>query len=147
MHLNIFNFILYLLIWERKGGWSKREKNMNLLYNLHIHWSLLVSALTGDGTHNLGVSGPCSKQLHYLSGPWNFHAIVFQISCVKLLFPHVVLFLRSQFLNIKFVSDYKRISGLDMIIKYNVWSWIEMGVAIKDIIGTIQKYEYELHIR
>ena len=34
---------------------------------LCIHWLILVCALTGDRTHNLGMWRCCSKQLSYLA--------------------------------------------------------------------------------
>ena len=53
---------------EKKGqGERERETSICCSAYLCIHWLLLVCALTGDGTHNLGVLGGHFNQLSYLS--------------------------------------------------------------------------------
>ena len=55
-------FIFYLLILEKR---RKRETLICCSTYLCIHWLILVRALTGDGTCNVGGSGWCSDQLNY----------------------------------------------------------------------------------
>ena len=46
----------------------ERERDKHQFWSstyLCIHWWLLVCALTGDQTQNLGVLGQCSNQLSY----------------------------------------------------------------------------------
>ena len=58
----------YFLILERyRKGERVIETNINLLFHLCIHWLLLVCALTGDQTHNLGILGQHSNHLSYPS--------------------------------------------------------------------------------
>lgn len=57
-----FGFFLLLISRERERE-RERGKNIDLLFHLHIHWLSLVCALTGERTHALGVSGPCSNRL------------------------------------------------------------------------------------
>ena len=53
-----------LLIWVGGGRERERERNSDRSFRcstyLWIHWLLLVCALTGDGTCNLGLSGRLS---------------------------------------------------------------------------------------
>ena len=54
---------------------EERETLIRSTY-ICIRWFILVYALTGDPTYNLGVSGRCSNQLNYaaraelLKGQW-----------------------------------------------------------------------------
>ena len=71
--LFIYLFFIYLFnLWilerdkERKG---EREKNQFIVPLIHlcIYWLILVCALTGDRTDNLGVLGQHSNQLSKLA--------------------------------------------------------------------------------
>ena len=53
---------MYLLIFERH---TERKTLIYCSTYLCIHWLVFVCALTGDWTHNLGISGQCSNQLSY----------------------------------------------------------------------------------
>ena len=43
----------------------EKERNICCYTYLCLNWLILISALTGDRTHNFGVSGQCSNQLNY----------------------------------------------------------------------------------
>ena len=49
-------------------GERERERLICCSTYLCIHWLMLVCALTGDRTCNLGTSGRCSNQLSYPAG-------------------------------------------------------------------------------
>lgn len=51
---------------QREGG-REGDRFVVLLIYIYFHWLLLVCALTGDRTHNLGVPGQYSNQLGYLA--------------------------------------------------------------------------------
>ena len=56
----------YWLILEREKGKGERKKYQFCCSCCScIHWLILVCALTGDWTHNPGLSGQCSKQLSH----------------------------------------------------------------------------------
>ena len=58
MKLQFFNFLFIdYREREKRGRERKRERNIDLLFHLFIQWLLLVWAMTGDWTHNLGLSG------------------------------------------------------------------------------------------
>ena len=59
-------FILFIDFQDREnGGGRERESSMCCSTHLCIHWFLLVCALTGDQTHNLGILRGHSNQLSY----------------------------------------------------------------------------------
>ena len=60
--MSLFILFLFLLI-----DLSKREKGTLICCStyLYIHWLILICALTGDQTHNLGVLGQHSNQLNH----------------------------------------------------------------------------------
>ena len=64
IHKNLFFLFkkMYLLIFERH---TERKTLIYCSTYLCIHWLVFVCALTGDWTHNLGISGQCSNQLSY----------------------------------------------------------------------------------
>ena len=64
IYLFIYSFIYF---GEREEGWGERERNIDLLFHLFMHyWLLFVCVLTEDQTHNLGVSGYHCNRLSYL---------------------------------------------------------------------------------
>ena len=63
---SFFNFVF--IDFRKKERKGEREKNINLLFHLCVHWLLLGCALTRDRTHNLGLSGCHSNQLSYWPG-------------------------------------------------------------------------------
>ena len=58
-------------VGSQREGESQRERlrATSICRSTHLctHWFILVCALTGDRTCNLGVSGQCSNQLNYLA--------------------------------------------------------------------------------
>ena len=71
IHLSL-KYFFHLLILER-------ERNNFCHSNyLCIHWLLLVCALTGDWTCNLGISGQCCNQLSYLTRAGFIYSIFFK---------------------------------------------------------------------
>ena len=64
---HIKNFFIYW--WEKERKRERRETLILICFSTYlcIHWLILVCALTGDRTHNLGISEWCSNQLSYLS--------------------------------------------------------------------------------
>ena len=72
----------------RQRGWGgERETSICCFTYLHIHWLLLVCALTGDQTCNLGVSRWRSNQLSYTA-----RALIFNVkSCGRNKFFFIVI--------------------------------------------------------
>ena len=103
-----FNFYL-LNFFKEKGsgryreGRGERETSICCSTYLCIHWLLLVRALTGDLTRNLGVSGQCSNQLSYpfttvclcslAEVSLSFRQLVNKFKCCHILFLHSTVWL------------------------------------------------------
>ena len=70
---SLFLFLIFIYWFRerrgvgREGGEKERETLMCYSIPLCIHWVILVCALTGDWTRNLGLLGQCSNQLSRLA--------------------------------------------------------------------------------
>ena len=88
--------VFYWLIWEKEGeerekGGEERERERHFLSKkyccstyLCIHWLILVCALMGDQTCNLGVSGWCSNQLSYLARAETYIILLTNVTPINL---------------------------------------------------------------
>ena len=70
--LKYFLLFFYLLI----DFWEREREDIFLFFYLFIHSlvapCILICDLTGDWTHNLGLSGWCSNQLSYLAKAFKY---------------------------------------------------------------------------
>ena len=91
---SFFKIFLFIDFFREREERRERETLICCSTRLCINWLIVVCALTGDGTHDLG-TGQCSNQVSYLASvvESHFQMAVFTSPITKNSFSVIFIFL------------------------------------------------------